>query len=62
MSGILKSVAALVIVVLAALAIAVVFGLIDLSALGQYAGRVVLVGCIVAIASGALAMLLGRRD
>ena len=62
MSGILRSIMALAIVVLAFLAVLVVFDVIALDALGRYAAKIVLVACVLALASVALTFLFRSRQ
>jgi hypothetical protein len=57
MSGIFRSIAALVIVVLAVLAVLVVFDIIPRDVLGEYAARTLLVACILAITAAAVGFL-----
>lgn len=58
MSALLRSIAALAILVLAVLAVLVVFGIIPRDVLGDYAAKVVLVACILALTSAAMALLM----
>lgn len=58
MSALLRSIAALAILVLAILAVLVVFDVIPRTVLGDYAGKVVLVACILALTSAAMALLM----
>jgi hypothetical protein len=58
MSSMLKAIAALAIVILATLAVLVVFGILPLTMLGAYAGRLLLTACILALATVALTLLM----
>jgi hypothetical protein len=58
MSAMLRSIAALAILVLAFLAVLVVFDVIPRDVLGDYAAKVVLVACILALTSAAMALLM----
>lgn len=62
MSGMLKSIAAVAITVLAALAVLVVFGIVPRDLLGDYAARIVLTACILAITGAALTLLFRTRE
>jgi len=58
MSALLRSIAALALLVLATLAVLVVFGIIPRDVLGEYAAKIVLVACILALTSAAMALLM----